>query len=213
MSDKQILEIIRRHTGPNPEETGVWPHAEIEEMISATRDGDDITAEERSNLLYVIYAFGGNAFTPQSDLNPADKEALKKAALFGIETAQDFQALSPREQTSFVRYCVLQSTTQSVGFSQVPTSTLPAHISRLVDDAMAETLRRAGGDKFDPTTKYASVSAIARAAEVYCYILTGSYEAKDQSGDWVVMTLLNARGSFFRTMYEGFDPNEPNDNN
>jgi hypothetical protein len=211
MSDRKIIKIIRRHTGPNPAEIGMWPHAEIKEMIAATRDGDGITAQERSDLLYVVGAFGGSFIHPKSDLYPEDKEALKNAALRGIETARQFQSLSPWEQTAFVKLCVLQTLADSIGFSQavLQTADVPPKVSGVADRAANEALERAGRDKYQPTPDSFVVYARLRNNKTYGYLFVCSFEANNRSGEWWTTAMVGGRGDFSRTIYEGFNRYDP----
>lgn len=210
MSNRKILDIIRRHTGENPKETGLWPHAEIEEMIAASQD-IGFSAQARGDLLYVVNAFAGSDVHPVSDLTPEDKSALKKAALAGIETAEGFQALSPYNQASFVKSCVLLEATHQIGFTLVPVRphSLPPAIIELTAKAYEQTLRTAGTGGYATTPTSSLTSAVRRNGETYCYVLNCAFEAEDGSGEWSLIAMLDASGRFFRSLWDGFDPNEP----
>ncbi len=213
MSDRRILEIVRRHTGENPKETGIWPHEEILEMIAAAQDRAGFSAQARADILYVVYAFGGNQFNPKSDLLDEDKKALCSAAVSGIETAAQFRALSPYKQTAFVRYCVLQFLTDQIGFtlSQLQPDSIPAEIANLTTEVYKTVLDRAGASKFDPASVGSVTSVLLRNGEPYCYVLNCSFAANDNSGEYSSTVVLGFGASFFRTVYEGFDPNEPDE--
>jgi hypothetical protein len=120
VSDRKILNIIRRHSGEKPKESGTWPHEEIEDMIAASHDARGFSAQARADLLYVVNAFGRNPINPISELTAEDESALKAAALAGIETAERFRKLSPKEQAAFIDCCVLSPATNPIGFKPRP---------------------------------------------------------------------------------------------
>jgi hypothetical protein len=77
VSDRKILDIIRRHTGEKSKKGETWPHEDIEEMIAASHDARGFSAQARADLLSVVNAFGSNAIDPVSELTAEDESALK----------------------------------------------------------------------------------------------------------------------------------------
>jgi hypothetical protein len=210
VSDRKIWDIIRRHYHDNANTTGTWTHAEIQEIIAASRDAQGICSQSRADLLYLVSADGRNPMHAHSEITPEDESALKKAALAGIETAERFKQLSPYKQADFVKNCVLLQSADAIGFKLLPARprSLSPAIIELTHRAYEHALEIAGAKQFAKRPVLPRTSVLRRNGETYCYVVACSFAANNISGEWSFTAMLDVCGRFFRTLFDGFVPYE-----
>jgi len=210
MSVSGIRAIIRQHTGEHASDKVRITHQEVLAMIRSAKDHSAVTVGERAELLAALVMFGGNEIHPDIFSSPEDKAAIAATAISGIETGAKFEALPPREQARFIWECLIVGGGSAVGFAQndIRFQALPATVGDIVE-RLLKAEREKAGPRYDDKP-WLRIRAFARSGDVYAYVVSASWDRKDQKGSWDAEEYLGRSGELLKST-SGFVPPDPPD--
>jgi hypothetical protein len=165
---------------------------------------------ERAELMAALKMFGGNEIHPDIFSSPEDKAALATTAMKGIETGEKLEAHSPRKQAKFIWDCLIVGSGDTVGFSSIneQVGSLSPAMQEKVNRLLRSEKDKAGPRYNDEP--YVNLHMFARSGDVYGYVLSASWERKDQNGSWDAENFLGRQGELLKSS-SGYTPPDPPD--
>ena len=210
MSVQAIRAIIERHTGPHANDQPI-PHADVEAMITAARDGT-ISMAERLELLSAVEMFGPNILRPKGQLSPEDLKLLGATIMDGIETPDAFLQIGPIDQAKFL-VAMAYSEGDILGVTAVKAAdndeaeSLRADLEALSTHVLSLAERRIEG-----ATLSNSLTTIAYRGRPFGFIFTCSAQIADAQAVWYsARYYLNPSGHVLKHEggWEAPDPPDP----
>jgi hypothetical protein len=195
MSIAQILTIIRNHTGVNANDKVKITHKEVTALLRAAHDDGVVTMGARSLLLGTLATFGGNEIHPDIFSSAADKAAIVKTSMEGIETPAKFAKFGARSQLKFVKWTLAQDLGRFAGFvtTQVTVADLPPLARSKVNSILSCEIVKAGS-KFDPQPAWVTITAYQRAGGTYGYECVAGWANLKHGGYWIADFYMDQNG-------------------
>jgi hypothetical protein len=189
-----ILRVERKYTGPqNASKTHV-ASADVKTAIAALGKGVDV--EARKTLAGFLFAFGGNSVNPKSEIAPADKKAMQRALIAGIESGDRVAGLPPQVQKGVLGDLIFNSALSTTLGVKTSSGTSPSVVKDPAARQAIQTALKSFNipDRFGTSPFNSSVSVATRGGKPYGYSVSQTFI--DAKGNELGLSLLlNSKGT------------------